>query len=68
MSSEVNWQTRVRFELKGLTDRLNKLTEFLEGGEAFLLPEEDIWLLNQQKLVMDLYRKILKRQISRFKE
>jgi len=60
-------EERVVEEEKALSEKLNKLGEFIHGEVFAVLPEEDKSLLQEQDDHMRSYVNVLRRRIERFK-
>lgn len=54
-----NWKARIHEEVVQLDDRINKLTEFMQGDKFSELPEQDKELMAEQKIHMVQYLRVL---------
>lgn len=60
-------EQRVVEEEAGLSEKLNKLGEFIHGEVFKTLPDEDQLLLQEQDDHMRAYAHVLRKRIERFK-
>lgn len=67
LNEGTNYQSRMKNEFVELSDRCEKLKEFMDSNALFeTLPEEEQHDMWDQYEHMDLYRKVLAKRIQRF--